>query len=672
MKYSRVLKALIVVMAASASLSLGAYSLDVVDSAYHNSFSFMAQDELAYQPGDYVLVTRSNQRVIAVAKVSFSRSGYVYCDIVKSVMGRTPGKGDVVTAAGSETMTAASRYGDDAVLVSQWEAALFPSFAEFPNQRPALPISQEPLISSGRPTVIAGTTLAPAMGELEISIGADGRSITMNAKNAQLAQVLREISARTGAAVYVDPAAQYIVSATSVTHSFKNIALDAALAEMLRKYGLSYFHESGRFHIVPASAAISFDESKEPLVIEKIQLNYADAETVRDMLLSMRLRPLPDVVVAYSGPALKNTDPSLSVGGRQQGETTRMLPNEQIVSAKKDLLIIKATEEVQEQVKKVVELVDVSPKQVVIKTLILEVNRNNLNDRGADSIEFPSFNEYGTSVFTGDFAEGKYDISIATQKTLEERIKTMYMNLHVLLQNNKAKILNNPTIATVDGQPAMIRVGKEIPLERTTMVSKEGVAVTSKETDYKHIGMSLYVLPRVHSNGKDISLLIHPELSEMESDFKLHFKETPPMGLMDMVDSIAGTEYGANAQGATTMLDGALPQSPNIIVRESNSIVQVANGEEVIIGGLIRRDNKTRVKKMPLLGDMPLIGNLFRRQSDYVDEQELIIIMVPFVMDKLPGDEKIGAPVFDMIYKNYSDINEEKRLKNKDKYKKKQ
>jgi len=144
------------------------------------------------------------------------------------------------------------------------------------------------------------------------------------------------------------------------------------------------------------------------------------------------------------------------------------------------------------------------------------------------------------------------------------------------------------------------------------------------------------------------------------------------MGLMDMVDSIAGTEYGANAQGAITMLDSALPQSPNIIARESNSIVQVANGEEVIIGGLIRRDNKTRVKKMPLLGDMPLIGNLFRRQSDYVDEQELIIIMVPFVMDKLPGDEKIGAPVFDMIYKNYSDINEEKRLKNKDKYKKKQ
>lgn len=671
MKYSRVIKALIIVMAASATLSLGAYSLDVVDSAYQNSFSFIAKDELAYQPGDYVLVTRSNQRVIAVAKASFSRSGYVYCDIVKSVMGRTPGKGDVVSAAGSEVMTAAARYGDDAVLVAQWEAALFPSFAGYADQKLALPGPNDAFMTSGRPMVIAGTSSAQIQGELEISIGADGRSLSMNARNAQLAQVLREISARTGAAIYVDPAAQYIVSATSVTHSFKNKALDAALADMLRIYGLSYLHESGRFHIVPAATAMGIDDNKEPLVIEKIQLNYADAETVRDMILSMRLRPVPDVVVAYSGPALKNTNPSLMVGGRQQGETTRTLPNEQIVSAKKDLLIIKATEEIQKQVRKIVDLVDVSPKQVIIKTLILEVNRNNLNDRGADNIEFPSFNEYGTSIFSGDFAEGKYDISIATQKTLEERIKTMYMNLHVLLQNNKAKILNNPTIATVDGQPAMIRVGKEIPLERTTIVSKEGVAVTSKETDYKHIGMSLYVLPRVHSNGKDISLLIHPELSEMESDFRLHFKDTPPLGLLDMVDSIAGTEYGASAQGATTMLDNALPQSPNIIVRESNSIVQVSNGEEVIIGGLIRRDNKTRVKKMPLLGDMPLVGNLFRRQSDYVDEQELIIILVPFITDKLHGDEKIGAPVFDLIYKNYSDINEEKRLKNKDKYKKK-
>ncbi len=649
-------------------IASSAAKAEVVRNDYDNGFAFMTSLTDDYPVGRLVLVMRNDKTPVALGRVDFARNGYVYCKIEDVFGNRRPITGDLVSIPTEETLRSLNKSPDDLKLLNTLSSSL-----QDKNQQVKTPVAnttagKSPDTQTSRSQrndiAIGSIGAQDTEGSLEISVSNDNRGlVSLKAVNVSLYRILKELAEKTGSNIYFDPSLESSLYSTRVTFSFSKQSVEAGLTDLLGSYGMKYFRNGGSFHVI-SKGATAQAESDEPVEIEKIVLSYTDADTMRDIILSMDLHPAPEVVKAYVGPMHPDAVQTLDVAGGKNS-TKRDMPNEQVVTARKDILLVKATKDVIADIKKIIKLVDVAPRQLIIKTIMLEVDRNNVSDVGADSITFPTLGKYGTASFSGDMdpnsIAGSLQISVASKKTLETATKTLYADLHAMILKQKAKILNNPTISTLDGMPAVIRVGKEIPIESTTVEVKDGINLTSKDVDYRHIGMNLYVLPRIDPDTNKISLLLHPSLSEIETDFKNYFKQSPTNGVLGALNSILGTGLNTSALSSLSTASGSNDPTPDIVIRETNSIVRVDNGEEVIIGGLIRRENKTRVKKVPLFGDMPVLGGLFRREQNYVDEQELIVILVPYIVDSLQKDDKVDSPIYDLIYQDYKHINEKKK-----------
>jgi type IV pilus assembly protein PilQ len=164
---------------------------------------------------------------------------------------------------------------------------------------------------------------------------------------------------------------------------------------------------------------------------------------------------------------------------------------------------------------------------------------------------------------------------------------TLDATLHALETQNKANVISNPRITTVNNREASILVGKEIPL---IVQDNAGNPITQ----LKKIGITLKVTPHINSE-KEITLDLHPEVSDLSSQ--------------------------ATVQGGVV-----------INTTEADTRVIVQDGQTAVIGGLIR-ENITRDKRgVPVLQSIPLLGFLFRSSSDSKSKRELLIFITPRIV----------------------------------------
>ncbi|MFH0856114.1 MAG: secretin N-terminal domain-containing protein [Candidatus Omnitrophota bacterium] len=174
-----------------------------------------------------------------------------------------------------------------------------------------------------------------------------------------------------------------------------------------------------------------------------------------------------------------------------------------------------------------------------------------------------------------------------------------------------AKVLSSPRIISLNNQEAKIHVGtRDAYITSTTSQSGSGTAVTSQEVNFVDWGIQLYVTPTINKEGF-ITMKIKPELSDAtRTDIKS---------------------------------EGQITQVPIITTSESESTVTVKDGVTIIIGGL-RKDKRIKtVKQIPVLGDIPGLGMLFRSTDDKTEINELIILLTPHI---ITGE------------KSYSDVSE--------------
>ena len=166
--------------------------------------------------------------------------------------------------------------------------------------------------------------------------------------------------------------------------------------------------------------------------------------------------------------------------------------------------------------------------------------------------------------------------------------------LQALETANKANIISNPRITTVNNREASVVVGKQIPL---IVQDFAGNAVTQLTT----IGIKLSVTPHINT-GNRITMDVHPEVSDLASQ--------------------------ATVQGGiiinTTMAD---------------TRVMVNDGETAVIGGLIRSNESTLKRGIPVLMDIPLLGNLFRSSSTTKQKRELLIFVTPKILGETASRE---------------------------------
>jgi general secretion pathway protein D len=163
--------------------------------------------------------------------------------------------------------------------------------------------------------------------------------------------------------------------------------------------------------------------------------------------------------------------------------------------------------------------------------------------------------------------------------------------LQSLATDNRFNILSTPRIFTANNREAQINISQRIPYVTGTVVTTTGATQTN--VDYIDVGIILDVVPRITSNG-----LITIDVSPTANDF----------------------------QGFTDV------DAPLVAQRSTQTTVVVQDGQTVIIGGLIRDTVTKNRNKVPILGDIPIIGSLFRSKDTQRQKTELMVFLTPHVV----------------------------------------
>ena len=199
-------------------------------------------------------------------------------------------------------------------------------------------------------------------------------------------------------------------------------------------------------------------------------------------------------------------------------------------------------------------------------------------------------------------------------------------NINLVLQTLASAldtdILSAPKIATVNNQEAEIKITQKLPWAEPTLSSSSGTGGSTTisvtwEVNYEEVGIKLKVTPIINDDGK-ISLSLVPEVSEKTGDLTLTVSQS-------------GTSINYTV--------------PIIDSRTASTKVVVGDGQTLIIGGLIKDKTTKGASKIPLLGDIPVLGYLFKSKKDTRDKTELLIFVSPKIITPdevlyMAGEEK--------------------------------
>jgi general secretion pathway protein D len=176
------------------------------------------------------------------------------------------------------------------------------------------------------------------------------------------------------------------------------------------------------------------------------------------------------------------------------------------------------------------------------------------------------------------------------------------VTLHAIAQVGKTKVLSRPSVLARNNQPAIIQVGQNVPL--ITSVTYDSLGNQHNGITYQSVGVILEVTPFITRDGM-VEMIVAPQVSE--------------------IDSGPGIPISTASNGTTI-------NAPIIDVRMANTVVDTPDGQTVIIGGLIQDSKTDTITKIPLLGDIPLLGNLFQRKQKDHSKSELIIFLTPHIV----------------------------------------
>jgi type II secretion system protein D len=206
--------------------------------------------------------------------------------------------------------------------------------------------------------------------------------------------------------------------------------------------------------------------------------------------------------------------------------------------------------------------------------------------------------ETNTANTKNDFLSGLFDTSVLNANT------DLNILLQALNQKTAINILSEPRIFTADNQEAEFFDGQDIPFITDSQTNQQGNVVQS--FDYRAVGIQLRVRPRITVN-RDVDLRVNLELSSI--------------------------------QPQQTLFGGFI-----IDRRETTTQLIVRNGQTIVISGILRSETSDIKRKVPLLGDIPLLGALFTSIEKQVTRTELVAFITPVVVDNPTEVQELNAP----------------------------
>lgn len=290
----------------------------------------------------------------------------------------------------------------------------------------------------------------------------------------------------------------------------------------------------------------------------------------------------------------------------QQTEGTRAFFSERfkvVANKETNSIIIVSAPQDYEKIESIIKELDVKREQVLVEALIVEIT---LEDDEILGFDWGALIDTGTGVDalaqsnTGLMAEsaaaaatGVGGLPGLTIGLLHGTLPSVYAILNAQKTNTNFKILSTPQIVTIDNYEAAINIGEQISFLTSSRYA-EGSSYPINTYDYKDIGISLKITPHINKTGF-ITLDINQQVKKIvEGTFAL--------------------------------------QNPSVYNREINSRVTVQNQRTIVLGGLIRDDMVTIEQKVPLLGDIPLLGLLFRKRTKTRLRTNLLIFITPHII----------------------------------------
>ncbi len=260
-------------------------------------------------------------------------------------------------------------------------------------------------------------------------------------------------------------------------------------------------------------------------------------------------------------------------------------------------IIIKATPRDYSVVKSILDELDIMPRQVMIEILIAEVT---LNDENLFGIEFSlRGRDLGNGVRSGLVGTS---LGLSTAGTLASGGLTasviqgdLLATLNALASESRVNILASPHIIASDGKEASIDIGDEVPLIASKIFVDQREEVTIERRD---TGILLNVTPHINTTGL-VTLDVSLELSD----------------------------------ASKALLEGE--SDIRIFQRNAKTSMVVQDGQTVVIGGLIDEKKEDEISKVPVLGDLPFIGLIFRSDKKVTKKTELLLLITPRVIHNL-------------------------------------
>ena len=275
--------------------------------------------------------------------------------------------------------------------------------------------------------------------------------------------------------------------------------------------------------------------------------------------------------VQYSNP--KFVADILTKHVSRQGKITPLL--------ERNMLVVEDHAEYQERVSQILREIDVEPKQIMIEAKILEITLDENENFGLD----------WTKIFNSDTGS-----SIGMQGLATRNIPGFFFNFvndkvtaYLSALNSKGRVhtLSTPKLLALEHQEATVMIGDRTGYKVTTTIN----LVTNETVQFLETGVILRVIPSVDERSR-IMMRIHPEVSS-----------------------------GSISEGI-----------PSKKSTEVTTQLLAEDGQAILIGGLIKRDRSLRRNGMPVLGDIPLIGNLFANKDERSQSSETVVLITPRIV----------------------------------------
>jgi type II secretion system protein D len=377
--------------------------------------------------------------------------------------------------------------------------------------------------------------------------------------------------------------------------------------------------ESGTFTPVPdlrQALAITIDRRTNTLLVSGTREYLAQVKQVVEELDRIEANEREQLVYALKNAQASEIQTVLVdyfrgeaelrrsvLGPGLTGSLARQLEQEVTVvgDLKSNKVLVSASPRYIDTVRRIIEELDATPPQVMIQVLLAEVTLDDTTEWGLDfnvGLDVTTSRFGGEGYVVNSLAAGAGVATALGVPNLSVASTDFDLLIRALEVQGKLEVLSRPQVTVNNNEAALIQVGENVSIVTGSNQFTDRVSAVTERQD---VGIIMNVTPSISPDGF-VRMEISPEISQVSQ--------------------------------RTTQIDENF-ESPIITQRRVQTTVTVRDGQTVVIGGLIQTQGEERVWKVPLLGDIPLIGNIFKSTKRNNVKTELLVMLRPVV---IPGD----------------------------------